>query len=342
MKYLLTILATLVSLAFSAASEAVTIKLATLAPKGSPWHVALQEMAASWSELSNGEVELRIYPGGVAGSEPDMIRKIRIGQLQGAALSGQDGLSQIAPELRVFETPMLIRSNAELDHIRRCVRGQLEDLLADKGFQVLGWSDVGWVYLFTTKKVVYPDDARPLRIRVGPGDATWATFLRDHGYHPVPLPGTEIHTGLASGLIDGFSTPPVMALSTQWFGVANHMAAMEWAPLTGAVVLSRDAWQRIPAAMRPQLQAAANKAALDAQAQIRSFESEAIEAMKKYGLQVHEVPEDARAEWEREVADAYGAMVQSSVPQGIFDTVKGIRDHYRAEGEANVESCMGD
>ena len=303
---------------------AQTIKIGTAAPDGSPWHIALREMAQSWKQLSGGRVQVRIYPGGVAGNEPDMVRKMRIGQLHGAALSGQEGLSQIATEMRVLETPMLLKSNAELDYVRDRVSPELEAVLAARGFKVLDWSDVGWVYLFTNKPVVYPADAKSLHIRVSTGDAAWAKALKQGGYNPVPLPLTEMHTGLQSGLIDGFTAPPVMALATQWFGLANHMTAMKWAPLTGALVVSEKAWTQIPKEIRPLLLAAARKACGQAQAEIRRFEDGAIEAMKMHGLVVHEVTPAVARQWEIEVQGTYDSLVGASIPEHIFKTVSGI------------------
>tara|TARA_Y100000310_G_scaffold345015_1_gene461183 strand:+ start:1417 stop:2295 length:879 start_codon:yes stop_codon:yes gene_type:complete len=289
-------------------------------------------MAEAWKQLSGGRVQVDIFPGGVMGNEPHMVQKMRFGQIQGAALSGQEGLSQIAAELRVFETPMLLRSNAELDYVRYRVRQQLEALLADRGFKVLDWSDVGWVYLFTNKPVVYPADAKKLRIRVSTSDAAWEKALKKGGYHPVPLPVTEMHTGLQSGLIDGFTTPPVMALATQWFGIANHMTAMKWAPLTGALIVSQSAWDEIPEEIRPLLLAAARKACGQAQGEIRRFEDDAIEAMQKYGLTVHEVPPAVARKWEIEVRSTYPSIIGASIPKHIYNTVAKHLQQYRSHG----------
>lgn len=324
-------LASLLALAWPAL--ATTIKIGTPAPQGSPWHVALQEMAEEWERISEGSLQVRIYAGGVAGNEPDLVRKMRIGQLQAAALSGQDGLSQIASEMRIFETPMLIRTDAELDHARAETAPVLEALMIERGFRVLGWSDVGWVYLFANRPVVTPDDARRIKIRVGPGDAGWIKMLKDRGYHPIPLPMTEIHTGLQSGLIDAFTTPPAMALSTQWFGLANHMLEFKWAPLTAAVIISERVWQSLPESLRPSLEHAAREAAHHAQSEIRRFEAEAIAAMKQYGLAVNPISSQVATEWERELSTGYSSLLGSSVPEPLYRAVKESLERYRAEQE---------
>lgn len=323
-RFAIAILSMLIALPVSAQ----TIKLGTLAPEGSVWHTALRDMAEAWTEESGGKVRVRIYPGGVAGDDSDMVRKMRVGQLQAAALTGE-GLAGIAAEMRVFQTPMLLRNDAELDHVRDVIGPDLEALIEAKGFKVLYWSDVGWVYLYATEPVVRPADLKRLRIWTWSGDAAWADALRQVGYQPVPLPATEIHTGLQSGLFDAFTTTPVAALSFQWFGQAPHMTSMRWAPLTAAMVISTKTWNRIPANLRPGLLKRSQEAALSAQTSVRNFEKEAVETMKGFGLQIHEVPADARIEWERDAEAGYPALMGASIPEEIFTRARAVRDAFR-------------
>lgn len=98
-------------------AERLTVKMATLAPTGSPWHELLIEMGQEWQRVTDGDVILRIYPDGVAGDERDIIRKIRIGQLHAAAITSE-GLSEISWDMNVFYIPLLFESLEELDAIR--------------------------------------------------------------------------------------------------------------------------------------------------------------------------------------------------------------------------------
>ncbi len=307
---------------------AQTIKMGTLAPEGSVWHTVLREMGQEWQQISNGRIQLRIYPGGVAGDDADMVRKMRIGQLQAAALTGE-GLSNILEDLSVFQMPMLLRSDDELEYVRTALKGQFEAEMEAQGFKVLYWSEVGWVYLFSNQPVVSPTDLKKLDVWVWAGDAAWTEALKDGGYKPVPLPATEIHTGLNSGLIDAFATTPVAALSFQWFAQAKNMMAMKWGPLTAAVVISKRSWDRIPEDLKPRLTEAAQKAGDEARGEIRQLEADAIETMKGYGLKVNEVPEATIAEWREEIRETYPKLVGKSVPAGIFGEVSNILKTYR-------------
>jgi TRAP-type C4-dicarboxylate transport system substrate-binding protein len=320
----------IIAIAFAGAAPvaADVLKLATLAPEGSVWHVALRAMADDWHRISDGGISVRIYPGGVAGDDAAMVRKIRIGQLDGAALTA-DGMASIAPEMRVFQTPMLIRTNEELDFVRERLGGELETLAERRGFKLLAWSDVGWVYLFSKTPVQDPDSARRTRLWIAPGDTAWSEALKSAGYRPVALPATEILGGLQSGLVDAFNAPPVVALSSQWFGVASHMMDLRWSPLLGAVVVSTRFWERTPEAQRTALRASARTATARAQSDVRRFEAEAIQAMQQYGLTVHPVAAEDVARFEREIRDSYPKLVGPSIPEAIFNKASGYVDEYR-------------
>jgi TRAP-type transport system periplasmic protein len=333
MKKILGLLAFALALLAPAVSCAQTVKLGTLAPEGSVWYNVLREMGEEWKKVSNGRVQLRIYPGGVAGDDADMVRKMRIGQLQAAAVTGH-GLETIDADASVFQTPMLLRTDQELDYLRGELGPGLAAALEAKGFKVLYWSEVGWVYLFSNKPVKRPADLKRLSVWVWSGDAAWADALKDAGYKPVALPATEITTALSSGLIDAFATTPVAALSYQWFGQAKNMMDMKWAPLTAAVVISKKTWDQIPAELRPALEAAAVKAGDAAKAEIRTMETDAIKAMQGYGLNVNPVAPEAVAEWRAEIKRSYPKLLGKSVPREIYERAAALLDAYRATHSA--------
>jgi len=310
------------------AARGETLKLATLAPDGSVWYGALQTMAEEWRRISNGAIDARIYPGGVAGDDAVMVRKMRIGQLNGAALTG-DGMASIAAEMRIFQMPMLIRSDAELDYMRTRLSADLEAISLAQGFKLLAWSDVGWVYLFSTTPITDPDAARRARMWIAPGDTAWLQALQGAGYRPVALPATEILSGLQSGLIDAFNTPPVVALSSQWFGQARNMMDLRWSPLVGAVVVTTRFWDQVPPAQRDALQEAALHATRQAQVEVRRFEHDAIAAMQTHGLVVQSVSQESARRFETEIRGVYPQIVGPSVPVSIYTKAKDYLDEYR-------------
>ncbi len=313
----------------SVPSYAQTIKLGTLAPEGSPWHQVIRDIAESWREISGGTVEVRIYAGGVAGDEPDMVRKMRVGQLHAAALTGA-GLARIAQEVQALQMPMMFRSDEELDYVRGKLGPRLEAIFEERGFVLLAWGDAGWVHFFAQQPVVHPDDLKPMKLFTWAGDSAVVEAYKDLGFQPVPLAATDILMALHSGLINAFPTTPVAALSFQWFGLALHMTDLKWAPLVGAVVISKRAWERIPEELRPRFHVAARQAADRLQARARTLGDEAVAAMQKHGLSVHAVPEATVPAWENAARAGYSRLLDAIVPADMVAEVERLRDEYRA------------
>ncbi len=324
-----TFLAAAAVIATSLPASAQTIKLGTLAPEGSPWHTIIRDMAEAWAEASDGAVDVTIYAGGIAGDEHDMVRKMRIGQLHAAVLTGE-GLSGIAPQIQALQMPMLIRSYAELDYVRDRLAPELETILESNGFKVLNWGDAGWVRFFARRPVVQPDDLRSLRLFAWSGDTVYIEAWKAAGFQPVPLAATELIPALQSGLVDAFASTPVAALSFQWFGLANHMTEMEWAPLIGATVISTRVWARIPDDVKPLIVQAARDAGTRIRSEIRGLDDTAVEVMRRHGLDVHAVEPAVAAEWERVARASYPMIVGRLVPPETIAEVERLLDEFRA------------
>src|SRR6185436_2868744 len=235
-----------------AAQQPLYINLGTLAPEGSLWHQVFQQMGQQWRTATQGRVMLRIYAGGVQGDESDMIKRMRVGQLHAAALTNA-GLSQIDLAGSSLQIPMMIQSYEELDYVRDRVGPMLEKRIEAKGFVVLNWGDIGWAQFFTKVPAPRPADMRKLKLFTWAGDPDALELWKTAGFRPVPLAATDILTGLQTGLIDSFDTAPLAALSNQWFGLTKYMLNLKWAPLTGATVVSKAAWDRISEADRKEV-----------------------------------------------------------------------------------------
>jgi TRAP-type C4-dicarboxylate transport system substrate-binding protein len=324
-----TVLAAAMLAATLAPASARTIKFGTLAPQGSAWYEILRDMAESWREASGGSIEFRIYPGGIVGDEHDMVRKMRVGQLQAAMITGQ-GLSGIAPEIQALQLPMMLRSYEELDYVMARVTPRIEATLESKGFKVLAWGDAGWVRLFATRPFTGPDDRKGLRLFSWSGDSAFIDAWKCAGFQPIPLPATELHSALQSGLVNAFATTPLAALSFQWFGQAKHMTDLKWVPLVGATVISTHTWDKIPDEVKPRLLAAARETGRRMKAETRPFDAAAIAAMQEHGLEVHPATPEMVARWERDARACYSWIVGPVVPPETAAEVERLRDEYRA------------
>jgi len=305
------------------------IKMGTLAPDGSPWHQALQLMGERWRKISAGQVKLVIYPGGVLGDEPDMVNKMRIGQIQAAGLSGA-GLSGIEPGVMALQIPMMFDSYEELDYVRERVAPRLEKMVEARGYVVLNWGDVGWVHFFTTRPASRMGDMRKMKLLTLAGDNDTLELWKANGFRAVPLAATDILTGLQTGLVEAVPNTPLFALLDQSFGIARNMIDVKWAPLIGATVITRRMWDSLPAAQRSDMMKAAREAGVSLRDGIRKMGDEAIVTMQKRRLQVIHADAAALAEWRREAEGVYPKLRGGQVPAELFDEVRKLRDEYRS------------
>jgi len=315
------------SLCFSA--TALTIKLGSLAPAGSPWDKGLNKLGAEWEKLSSGSVVLKIYPGGIVGDEADMTRKMRIGQLSAAGMTGV-GLGRIDPGIAAVQMPLLIQSNDELKYVLDKMKPVFSADLEKRGFKVVIWSFVGWVHFFSKAPVVVPDDLKKQKLFVWAGDADAVQVWKESGFHVVPLTPTDIMPSLQSGMIDAFSATPLSAASYQWFGLAKNMCQMNWAPLIGGIVVSSSVWAKIPSETAAKLEAAATQIGIDMQADILKSDETAMAIMKQNGLVVNAVPKTSIDAWKSAVDGGITKGLLKNETKDLYETIKKYVNEYRA------------
>jgi TRAP-type C4-dicarboxylate transport system substrate-binding protein len=310
------------------AGPAQVIKLGTVAPEGSPWHDALVRIAQQWRTLSNGKVQLRIYAGGVAGDEEDMLRKIRIGQLHATALTTST-LIDIVPDLEALLFPLVLQEDGELDYVIEKLGPEFERRLEEKGLKVLSWSTAGWVHFYSKEPVVTPDDMKKRRFFFWGLDTTYVELMKRMGFNPVPLAITDLLPSLQTGLVDTFAAPPAAALSFQWFALAPNMTNLRWQPLPGVTVISLREWQKLPEDLRKEFEAAIRSESVGLQKRIRSLEREAIEAMKKHGLKVWDVAPAVEQQWHTLVEEkCLPVFVGTRFSREMYDQVLFYRNQF--------------
>ncbi len=304
------------------------VKLATLVPDGSVWDKVLKGMGAEWSAATQGRVSLHIYPGGVSGDEPDVVRKMRIGQLHAAALTIA-GLSDIDDSFRVFGIPMFFQSYPELFEVIDRMEPEFKKRLDAKGFVLLNWGHGGWVHLFSRTPVHDIDELKKLKIFVWAGDDRGVQMWKANGFNPVALAATDILPALQTGMIDALPSPPLAANLLQWYRKAPYMADIGLGPLAGALVITKSAWAKIAPADQAAILAACKKAEGRLEREIPGQDSSAVVEMSKRGLSVvHIAPAQAQV-W-RATAESFAAQLrEKTVPKDILDLATRERDAYR-------------
>jgi TRAP-type C4-dicarboxylate transport system substrate-binding protein len=309
-------------------AQTVTVKMATLVPQGSAWHTTLQEMAEAWKAASGGKVTLRLYPGGVAGDDSDVVRKMRLGTLDAGLLTAV-GLADVDRSVFALAVPMAYDSYDELDYVLEKMTPQLEQAFEAKGFVVLNWADAGWIRFFTKSPVRTPEELKSLKLFVWSGDSLAVELWKAAGFNPVPLPSTEISTALQTGLVSAVPTTPQAAVLLQWYVHAPNMTDIDWALLLGGTMIAKRAWEKIPADLRPALLASARETGRKWRQQTRAAAERDVEAMKARGLKVWQVDAAAEAQWRKAVDAAYPRLRGSFVPGEAYDTALRLRDEYR-------------
>jgi TRAP-type C4-dicarboxylate transport system substrate-binding protein len=329
------IILTILMLASSTAQAAVVIKLATVAPKDSIWHEHLKKIDERWQSVSDGQVKLRIYAG-TLGDEDDILRRVRVGQLDAAAISTA-GLSSIHRATQAMHIPLAFVSNEEMEYVRKGISRKLEPLLADKGFRVLTWAEVGWVHFFTEQPVVTPDDLKKQKLFVwSNGDSSDSENLwQEFGFNTVSLSSIDIMPALQTGMISAYQAPPLVALANQWFPFTPYMTDLKWAPLTGATIITEKAWQKIPHQIREELALIFYEEGLNLQVEVRNLERQATEAMTSRGLEIVAVDSEARKVWQEATERGYPKIRGTIVPEEYFDEALRLRDEFRALQLAN-------
>lgn len=325
----LIIYAMISSFLWSGDQEKLRIKLATLAPKGSVWTLALQEMGQRWAKETDGFIKLVIYPGGVAGDESHVVRKMRIGQFDAATLTTV-GLSRIDMAITAFShIPLLYQNYDELDYVREKLGDEISMQLRAAGFVVIHWGDAGWVHFFTQTPMTRPEELKGMKLFVWSNESSDYSLWVKMGFHPVPLAATDISMGLNTGMINAFDTTPIAALSNQWFPFANHMADMKWAPLVGATVIKVETWEKIPVEYQKVMLQIAKEIEKKLMYETRSLNQKAIDTMQEHGLTVHHVDSTDYGIWEELVKSIYPEIRGKFVPNVYFDKAVNLTNEYR-------------
>ena len=318
-------------LLFPAALQAqpIRIRIGTVAPQDSPWHETLKQLRQEWHRISQGAIRVQIYPGGVLGDGPEMVRQVRSGRIQAVALTSA-GLHQIDNGISCLQIPLMFNSYEELDYVRTRISNQLEKRLEERGFKLLLWGDAGWVHSFTTQPARTPDDLRRLKLFTHAGDPEMESLYKEFGFRVVPLSLTDMITSFQTGMIEAVSLPPLFALLNESYRLAPNMASLRWIPLVAGTVISLRTWQQIPEELRPGMLEAATRAGDLLRGKIRQMDGDAVAEMEKRGLQVIQLDQAELDSWQKEAEEAYPQLRGRYAPAHLFDQVRRLRDEFRS------------
>ncbi len=309
----------------------LTIKMGSLFPEGTEWDRTLKRIAQDWKEITDGRVVLKIYPGGIAGTEEDMVRKMRIGQLDAAVMTIV-GMNKIVSDSLVFSLPFLIRNDDELDFALSELTPMLDDDFNEKGFVPLLWSKSGWINFFSSQKVYVPDDLRKTKMGVDTGEQGMIEAFKALKFNVIPLSMNDTLMGLQSGMIDTVYTAPMGAAAYQWFALAPYRNPMEFMPVIGGIVISERTWRKIPPKYHEQMMEAVREAGEAFYLESEKINRDALDVMRKNGLVELDISDSQLGLWHDLFKDGYWMIVGEGKPvsQDVFDQVQARLNQYRA------------
>lgn len=285
------------------AQAATTIKIATVAPDGTAWMREMRAGADQVKKDTDGRVEIKYYPGGVMGDEPTVMRKIRIGQLQGGAFTGGE-LSLVDKDAQVYSLPFLFKTQEEVDKVRAQLDPLLKASFAKAGFDVAGISGGGFAYLMSVKDIKNKDDLKAAKVWVPQGDRVAEAGFKAGGVTPISLPLADVYTSLQTGLIDTVANTPAGAIAFQWHTKVRHMVDLPITYVVGILVIDK----KIVDALSPADQKAVNDDLAAAFAHLekinRDDNAQAKLALQKQGVEIFTPNAAEAASWDAVGAEA--------------------------------------
>lgn len=295
-------------------SAQTTIKFATVAPEGSTWMNVMNDYAADVKKQTNGKVKFKIYPGGIQGDELDVIRRIRNGQLHSAGFTGV-GLGEILPEVRILDCPFLFNSYEEVDYISKKLFDQFSRHFEEKDYVLLGWAEVGFVYVFTNLPIHAKSDMAGVKMWMWEGDPIAEATFKAFDINPIPLSITDVLTSLQTGLIDGVYTSPLACVALQWHTKVKYMLELPLADSQGAVLISQKQFDKLDSDNQVKLKEISRQWFKKLTELSRQDNAKSLQLIKDSGIQFTTIKDPA----EVKRFDEVGAKARQSLVGKLYD-----------------------
>jgi TRAP-type C4-dicarboxylate transport system substrate-binding protein len=308
MKYLSLICFLIFSLATP--TFAATLKISTLSPDGSFWVKKLKEGAAAVKKETNGRVKIKIYPGGVMGADKSVLKKMRFGQLQGTAITNAS-LNVYYPDIQLYNMVLKFDSLEEVDKAREKLDPVLEEGLLENGIVSLGFAEIGFAYLMSTQRVANLDDLKRLKAWVPENNYVAEAAINALGVSPVPLPIRDVLMGLKTGMVDVVAGSPIGALTLQWHTTVKYFIDLPVIYIFAVLAIDEKAFNKLKPADQEIVRREMGKVIADVDMQNRKDNAEAIETLKKQGVEIITLDKKERQRIKQTIEEANESLMQA-------------------------------
>ena len=313
---------------------AVRLKIATLSPEGSRWMEKMRAGADMVAQKTGNRVTFKFYPGGVMGNDKTVLKKIRIGQLQGGAVVG-GSLSQFFPANQLYAQPLKLTSIKEVDYVRKHMDQYIIDGLNNAGFVTFGIIGGGFAYIMSQNPINTVDDLRNQKVWIPDNDKISQDSIKTFGVTPIPLSIADVRTSLQTGLINTVVTSPVGAVVLQWHTQIKYIMDIPLIYLHAVLAVDKKKFLKIKEQDRAVVTQVMTKALKQIDIQNREDDINAIQALKNRGIKFITPSKDALVEWHKVAAIASKRMIESGIlPRDVVDQL----DTHLSDFHSNIQN----
>lgn len=270
-----------------AAQEQIRMRIATVAPEGTPWEKQLRRLKQHIESESGGRIRVQMFMGGSLGGEKALVRRTAQGSVQ--AFGGSTAaLGTLVRELDVIEAPYLFDDAAAAD---RALDGPakpiVEEVVERRGFVFGLWAENGFRSWYTKDRPIrQPSDLNGLRMRSQESEVHLQTY-RALGASPVAIDVTNVLTSLQTGVVDGFDNTPLFAFATSWYQGAQHLNVSEHSYQPGIVVYSKRWFDDLPDDLQAVLKNVPAEITTTGRQQVRAMDPILLRNLERHGITVH-------------------------------------------------------
>ena len=330
------------SLLFSSslyAKQVHTLKFATLIPTGTSWTKILDNWIKEVETKSDGRIKFKMYPGGIMGDEPDVLRKMRKGQLHGGLFTGY-GIGRIYSPARVLEVPFLFKNVTESDYVRDRLMSDIEIGFRDNGFKLLGWPEVGFIHFFSKHRIDSLEDVQMSRIWLWQGDPLGEAFFNASGVSPVPLSIIDVYTQITAkhGSVDTVYISPFGAIALQWHTKLKYGTIMPLTNAIGALTITNRFYNRLPEDLKELLVTTGKIASDKIRIQARIENDKSMQILKDSGIEFLWSKEDIEFNKLIEIRNKAAKYLEDTnyIPKQLFSRVEKLLSEIRPKETSSV------
>jgi TRAP-type C4-dicarboxylate transport system substrate-binding protein len=313
---------------FTATASADEWRIATLAPQGSTWMKILDKGAAEIADATDDRIALKYYPNGVQGDEKDVISKMKLGQLDGGAMTIV-GLAEIDAHIRVLSLPMMFTSKAHMEYVVARMWPYFQKRFEKKGYMLGSYGFVGPIHFLANKKVQSVSDLKSLKVWQWGDDPVTGAMFKELGVNGVPLGVPEVLGGLTSGRINAAYGSPLAAVALQWNTKVKYMSELMLSYGLGATVVRKEIYNAASADDLKKQKDISKAQAKKLRRHVVKDNKNALKQMKNKGVTVVSAPQDFVDEMQAAAEKVWESLKGKEYTAGELKLVKKYAAAYK-------------